>query len=172
VEKGGVVMVAPDLRSGADVQCWLTVDGVAYSFEASVLRTGVPVPDRSQDGVMLGFLDAWRRAARPPSGLVVEVLPATGGPVSLLHSEARIVELGSQEWTITTPSHFALVLVQHGQVRLRIALPDQSPMEIGARVMTMSHGDGHLLYALQITQVDDPHRYQQMLTGLRQTLGI
>jgi hypothetical protein len=82
------------------------------------------------------------------------------------------VELGNQEWTITTPSHFSLVLVQQGTVRLRVGLPDQAPMEIGARVLSMSHGDGHLLYELQISQVADPDRYRELLAGLRQHLGM
>ncbi len=174
VERGGIVLtLAPGVLSGGvDVRCWLTVEGVSYTFEASVLRAGVTVPDRSQDGVLLGFLDGWRRAERVPGTLVLEVLPPNGGPVSLIHGEARVVDVAPGEWTVTAPLDFRLVLVEHGQVRLRIGLPDRAPMELGARVATLSRGESHLLYALKIEQVEDAGRYRDLVDGVRQTLGL
>ena len=172
VEPGGVVMVAPGLRSGSDIRCWLSVNGLAYTFSASVLRTGVLVPDRSQDGVMLGFIDDFKRAERQVSNLLLEAIPATGGPVSLLSGDVRIVDLTPQEWTVTTASAFPLVFVEQGGLRLRIGLPDSPPMDLSARVHALSRGDGHLLYALRIEQVGDPVRYREIIDGVRRVLGI
>jgi hypothetical protein len=172
VERGGVVVTAPGLRSGVDVACWLSVDGISYTFEASVLRTGVPVPDRSQDGVLLGFLDGWRRAEGKGQGLILEVLPSSGGSLSLIDGQARVVELSPHEWLVTTPSDFPLVFVQQGSVRLRLGLPDRAPTELSARVKAMSRGEGHLLYALEIQRVEDPPAYRELLQELRQVLGL
>jgi hypothetical protein len=176
VERGGVVLLLPGtgraLSGGVDLRCWMTVDGQPYTFEASVLRTGAPVPDRSQDGVLLGFLDGWRRADRVAGALVLELLPPNGGPVSLLSGAARLVDLGPAEWSFSAPSDFALVFVEHGAVRLRLGLPDRAPMEVGARVGALSRGDGHLLYGLRIEQVEDGERYRDLVAGIRAALGL
>lgn len=172
VERGGVVLLASGLSNGEDVACWLTIDGVAYTFEASVLRVGVPVPDRSQDGVLLGFIDNWRRAERAPGTLSLDVLPATGGPVSLINGQVRVVELSPQEWVVTTPNSFHLVFVEQGSVRLRIGLPGSTPLELSARVNALSRGEGHILYSLRIERIDTPESYLQIIDGVRRLLGL
>lgn len=173
VERGGVAITvrggAP--ASGTDLRVWLTVDGQPYTFEASVLRAGIPVPDRSQDGVLLGFIDGWRKVEREQGEVVLDVLPPNGGPVSLLGGAVRVVELSPNEWTVTAPAAFTLVFVEQGTVRLRLGLPDRAPMEVGARVHALSRGDGHLLYALRIESAEDPERYREMIRGLRELLG-
>lgn len=173
VEKGGVVLLlgGGTLAGGADVRVWLSVDGQPYTFEASILRTGIPVPDRSQDGVLLGFIDSWRRADRTHGPLVLEVLPPNGGPISLIDGSVRLVDLAPAEWTVTAPASYTLVFVEQGRVRLRMGLPERAPMEVGARVSRVTHGDGHLLYGLRIEEVEDPERYRDILTGLRAALG-
>ncbi len=173
VERGGVVLrVAGGLAAGTDVRCWLTIEGQPYTFEASVLRTGVPVPDRSQDGVLLGFLDGFRRADPRPDAVTLEVIPHNGGPVSLTTGAAQIVDLSPSEWTVATALDFPLVFVEQGAVRLRIGLPDRAPMELSAKVHAMRHGEGHLLYSLRVEHVDDPERYREMIADLRATLAV
>lgn len=174
VERGGVVVLvgggAPP--TGTDVRCFLTLDRDPWTFEASVLRVGIPVPDRSQDGVLLGFLDGFRRADREHGGLVLEVVPANGRPVSLVDGAVRIVELAPSEWTVTAPTSFTLVFVEKGTVRLRLALPGQAPMEVVARIHQLARGEGHLLYSLHIEDCEDPDRYRDIVAGLRATLGV
>jgi hypothetical protein len=174
VERGGLVLTVPGaaLASGTDVRCWLTLAGQPWTFEASVLRNGVPVPDRSQEGVLLGFLDGWRRADRVAGSLVLEVLPHNGRAVSLVEGSARLVDLSPAEWTVTAPVDFNLIFVEQGTVRLRLGLPDRAPMEVGARVGTLSRGDGHLLYRLRIEAVEDAERYGALVDGIRQVLGL
>ncbi|MFZ5475727.1 MAG: hypothetical protein ACOZNI_03035 [Myxococcota bacterium] len=176
VERGGVVLLLPGadkvLGGGTDVRCWLSLEGQPWTFEASVLRTAVPVPDRSQDGVLLGFIDGWRRADTEAGALVLEVLPHNGGPVSLTQGAARLVDLSPGEWTVSTPTDFGLVFVEQGAVRLRLGLPDRAPMEVGARVSTLSRGAGHLLYSLRIEQVEDGDRYREIVVGIRRVLGL
>lgn len=174
VERGGVVLrlAGPPLEGGADVRCWVRVDDVPYTFEASVLRTGVPIPDRTQAGVLLGFLDGWRRADDGRGGLVLEALPPNGRPVDLVDGEARLVDLQPAEWTITAPTRFTLVFVEGGALRLRLGLPDRAPMDLGARVRRLTRGDGHLLYGLGIEEVEDPARYRELLGAVRTALGL
>lgn len=174
VERGGVVLTVPGapLSGGVDVRCWITVDGQAYTFEASVLRAGVPVPDRSQEGVLLGFLDGWKKAERHGGALQLDVVPHNGRPISLVDGAARLVELDPGEWTVTAPTDFNLIFVEGGTVRLRLGLPDRAPMEVGARVRTLSRGDGHLLYRLRIEAVEDGERYREIVDGIRKQLGV
>jgi hypothetical protein len=173
VERGGVVMrLAASVSSGTDVRIWMTVAGQPWTFEASVLRAGVSVPDRSQNGVLLGFIDAFRPADAQSGELILEVLPHNGGPVSLVSGAARVVDLTPTEWTISTPRDFGLVFVAQGAVRLRIGLPDRAPMELAARVEALRPGDGHLLYAFRIATVEDSERYRALVTGMRLALGL
>lgn len=172
VERGGVVVRMPGaVPDGSDVRVWVTVDGVPWTFEASVLRTAVPVPDRSQHGVLLGFLDHFRRAGSRDAAVVLDVIPPNGGPVSLVQGAVRVVDLSPEEWTITAPRDFPIVFVAHGEVRLRVGLPDRAPMELTARVTALRPVDGHLLYALHIARVEDPARYRTLLAGIRAALG-
>lgn len=173
VERGGLVLtVSGDpLASGTDVRCWLSVSGQAWTFEASVLRGGVSVPDRSQQGVLLGFLDGWRRADKG-GAITLEVLPHNGRPVSLIDGAARVVDLEPAEWTLTAPTDFNLIFVEQGAVRLRLGLPDRAPMEVGARVSGLTRGNGHLLYRLTIEGVEDGARYRELVAGIRLTLGV
>lgn len=174
VERGGVVIAVASTppAAGSDLRCWLTVDGVPWTFEASVLRAGVPIPDRSQGGVLLGFIDGWRRAEGPDSGLVLEALPPTGGAVSLVRGEVRIVELHPDEWTVSAPAGFPLVFVEGGSLRLRLGSPDGPPMDVGAEVHELTHGHGHLLYRLGIVEVGNPQRYAEIVSTLRRALNL
>lgn len=174
VERGGVVVRTSDgvILPGADLRCWLRVDGVAYTFDASVVRTGVPVSDRSESGVMLGFIDHLAVAERAEHALTLEAIAPTGGPVSLLSGVVQLVDLEPQIWTVTTASDAPLIFVEGGTLRLRIALPDAPPMELSARVRRLTHGSGHLLYALAIQNVEDPERYADLLDAARTALQL
>lgn len=174
VERGGIVLTVPGapVAAGADVRVWITVNGKAYTFEASVLRAGVPVPDRSQEGLLLGFVDGWRRAERHEGALVLDVVPHNGRPVSLVDGAARVVEIAPTEWTITAPTDFNLIFAEGGKVRLRLGLPDRAPMEVGARVGALSRVDGHLLYRLAIEGVEDAERYGAIVDGIRARIGV
>ncbi len=174
VERGGVVLslVGTPPAAGTDLRCWLTVDGAAWTFEASVLRAGVPVPDRSQGGVLLGFIDGWKRASGSAADVILEALPPTGGAVSLVRGEVRIVELHPDEWTVSAPAGFPLVFVEGGSLRLRLGAPDGPPMDVGAEVHELTHGHGHLLYRLGIVEVGDPARYAEIVATLRRTLKL
>lgn len=174
MERGGVVVtVAGEVpAAGTDVRAWLTVAGAAYTFEASVLRVGVPVPDRSQGGVLLGFVDGFRRAEPHGDALVLEALPPKGRPVPLLAGDVRLVDLHPDEWTVSAPSDFRLVFAEKGLLRLRLGAGNRAPMEVGATVSEVRRGDAHLLYHLQIRDVEDPERYRDTVAALRISLGL
>ena len=174
VERGGLVLSVSGSppSAGTDLRCWLSVEGESWTFEASVLRSGVAVPDRSQGGVLLGFIDGWRKSEAAAGGLVLEALPPTGGPVSLTQGEVRLVDLHPDEWLVSAPSAFPLVFVEGGALRLRLGVPDRAPMEVGAEVRELTRSHGHLLYRFGITAVENPERYGEIVAALRATLGL
>lgn len=174
VERGGVVLAVAGSApaAGTDLRCWLTVDGQSWTFEASVLRSGVSVPDRGQGGVLLGFIDGWRKTEVGGGQLLLEALPPTGGPVSLTQGEVRLVDLHPDEWLVSAPSGFSLVFVEGGALRLRLGVPGRAPMEVGAEVRELTRSHGHLLYRLGITAVEDQQRYGEIVAALRLALAL
>lgn len=172
VEKGGVVIGVPGRRfaGGEDVRVWLALDDVPYTFEASVIRTGVPVPDRSQDGLLLGFIDGWTEgpaAAAGAQGRVVEILPPNGPAVSLLRPPAQLVELSLDGLAFTVPADFKLIFVENGTVGLRLGAPGLPLVEGSARVQTLAPGEGYLLYGLRFEDTGDPAAHRRVVETLR-----
>ena len=170
VERGGVVVTAPHKRfaGGEDVRVWVNVDGQAWTFEASVIRAGVPVPDRSQDGLLLGFIDRFvpLGAAASDDGRVLALVPPRGAPVSLLHSPAQLLALSVEGATFAMPSSFKLIFVESGTLQARIAAPGVATQHVRARVQALAPGDGHLLYELRFEQADDPEGLRQAVDAL------
>ena len=163
VEKGGVVisLAGAPPPVGSDVRCWLTVDGVPYTFEASVLRAGVAVPDRGQGGVMVGFVDNWTRGSAQAGKLALFALPSGGGAVALVDGEVRVVDIHPEEWLVSAPAAFPLVFVEGGKLRLRLVPVDRPPVEVGATVRDLSRAADHILYRLGIDEVEAPERYRE-----------
>jgi hypothetical protein len=174
VEKGGVVLLVGDHRfvGGEDLRVWLAGDARGWTFEASVVRVGVPVPDRSRDGVLIGFIDKFTEATpgREGGGRVLELLPPTGPPVSLLAPPARLVQLSVDGAAFVMPTDFRLIFVQSGSVRVRLGLPGGPRIEATARVRSLSAGDGYLLYELRFEQVDDPASHREVVDRLQSTV--
>ncbi len=171
VEKGGVVLTTPDLRlaGGEDVRVWLGLEGRHYTFEASVIRAGVPVPDRSQDGLLLGFIDSWKDA-RPDAttldGRLVELIPPNGPAISLLHPPAQLVALAVDGLSFTVPDGFKLIFVESGTVMVRLGVPGREAMDVEARVSDLAAGEGYRLYGLRFEQVEDPKAHQEIVAAL------
>lgn len=159
VEAGGLVLTVPDRRftEGEDLRLRLSFGGRAYSFEACVLRIGVPVPDRSQDGLLLGYIDRWVEESplTVPDVARVEILPPNGPPVSLLAEPARLLDLSPREISFAFPSSYPLVFPTQGSVRLRLGIDGGPGVELAARVRSLSPGEGSLLYCLELCEVDD-----------------
>lgn len=186
VERGGVVILAPDLRlaGGEDVRVWFTLEGVPHTFEASVIRTGVPVPDRSQHGYLLGFLDGWTRgeaasagqSPRPasppvPSGTDVVILPPNGPGVSLVHGPGRLVDVSMDGLTFTLPSDYTLVFVVGGRVRFGFRVPGEEPHEISGRIHALVPAENHLLYTVQVEGVTDPELHRRLVAAVQRLVG-
>ncbi len=172
VEKGGIVVSAPGRRflGGEDVRVWLAIDERPYTFEASVIRVGVPLPDRSQDGLLLGFIDRWSEGAvQTPVAhdRTIELLLPSGPPVSLLAPPAGLVELSLDGLAFTMPSSFKLIFVENGAVGVRLGAPGLPPTEISARVETLAPGEGFLLYGLRFEGVTDAEAHRRAVEALR-----
>lgn len=172
VEKGGVVISAPGRRfvGGEDVRVWLALDDRPFTFEASVIRVGVPVPDRSQDGLLLGFIDRFAEgpAQAPASvGRQVQLLPPAGPPISLLEPPAALVDLAIDGLAFTVPSSYKLVFVENGTVGLRLGAPGLAPVEVHARVQTLAPGDGYLLYGLLFEDIGDADAHRRVVDALK-----
>lgn len=172
VEKGGVVIGAPGRRfvGGEDVRVWLALDDRPFTFEASVIRVGVPVPDRSQDGLLLGFIDRFTEGpARGPvsTDRLVQLLPPAGPPISLLSPPAALVDLAIDGLAFTVPSTYKLVFVENGTVGVRLGAPGLPPTEVHARVVTLAPGDGYLLYGLIFEDIDDAEAHRRVVDALK-----
>ena len=171
VEKGGVVITVPDLRlvGGEDLRIWLGFEGRHYTFEASVIRAGVPVPDRSQDGLLLGFIDGWKEArpdATTTDGRLVELIPPNGPAISLLSPPAQLVELAVDGLSFTVPEGFKLIFVESGTVTVRLGTGGREAMDVAARVGDLAAGEGYRLYGLRFEQVEDPTAHQEIVAAL------
>lgn len=174
VETGGVVLSTGDHRfaGGEDVRVWFAADGQAWTFEASVVRVGVPVPDRGRGGVLLGFIDRFLPAqgASEGTGRVAALLPPGGAPVSLLDPPARLLHLAVDGAAFTLPKDFRLVFVESGNVRVRLATSGGEPVTATAKVRALSKGDAHLVYDLAFVHVSDPAHWRQVVEALSATI--
>lgn len=176
VERGGVVLLAPGMKlsTGEDVRCWFTCDGVPTTFEASVIRTAVPVPDRSQDGFLLGFLDGWSQGEPGQDadrGLDLAILPPNGAEVSVVHGPGRLVEITFESATFTLPVDYTLVFVTGSAVRLLCRVPGEESLELGGRVENLVRGEGYLLYTVTVTSVDDPELFRRVVDILSRAVA-
>lgn len=176
VERAGVVLTTTNraLSAGDDLRAWFALGGRSYSFEASVVRVGVPVPDRSAHGVLLGFIDGFTEgAAASPgadSGRSFCLLPPSGGAISLLDRPAQVVHVGVSSASFTLPADFKLVFVQSGRLQVEVATPGAPPARALATVRALSPGEGYLLYDLHFVEVEDPQAWREAVEALARTL--
>ncbi len=172
VDKAGVVVVVdePAFSGGEDVKIWFAGEDGTRSFEASILRVGVPVPDRSQNGLMLGFIDGWKETGEaetkaPEVRLVV--VPPNGRGLDLVGGLAQIVELDVGGLSFTVPATEALKFIEEGTVRMRFERPGHDPHWATGRVRSLSSGEGHYLYSVRFTEQDDESGHLQAIEALR-----
>lgn len=169
IERGGVVMTVPTLRfsGGEDVRIWFSMDGSPYTFEASVIRVGVPVPDRTQDGLLVGFIDHWVEGdAETVEGRVVEIVPPSGPAISLLSAPMRLVEITVSGLSFVVPLDFKLIFVESGALRVRLGMPSTGTEEISAKVRSLAQGEDYILYHLQLSEVSDPDLHRIIIDAL------
>ena len=175
-ERSGVVVTVPrrTVTQGDDLRVWFALQDQSYVFEASVVRVGVPVPDRTFDGLLLGYIDAFAEgpsaAGEQTSGRTFSLLPPSGPPVSLLDGAARVVHLGVSGASFTLPSDFKLVFVHSGRLRVVVGMPGRPEVHAGASVRALSKGDGYLLYDLHFSEVEDPEAWREAVEALGRSL--
>lgn len=169
IERGGVVMTVPTLRfhGGEDVRIWFSMDGQPYTFEASVIRVGVPVPDRTQDGLLVGFIDRWTEGeTEAVEGKIVEIVPPSGPSISLLSPPMRLVEITVSGLSFVVPLDFKLIFVESGALQVRLGMSATGTEEISATVRSLAQGEDYILYHLQLSEVQDPDRHRIIIDAL------
>lgn len=171
VDKAGVVVVVPGLglSGGEDVRVWFSMEEKPRSFEAAVLRAGVPVPDRSQDGLMLGFIDSWRAeeaSAQSDSGVVFQILGPNGKGIDLIGGLGRLVELTASEMAFAIPQEVALKFVEGGEVTVRYQEGEAAHQLVGT-IRRLAPGEGHFLYAMAFDSVEDESAHLQAVESLQ-----
>lgn len=171
VDKAGVVVVVPGigLSGGEDVRVWFSMEEQPRSFEAAVLRAGVPVPDRSQDGLMLGFIDGWKSESggrAEETGVVFELLAPNGKGIDLVGGQGRLVALSASEMSFAIPAEVALKFVEGGEVTVRYR-EDQAEHRLVGTVRRLAPGEGHILYALSFDSVDDETLHLKAIASLQ-----
>ncbi len=166
VERGGVVVTVRGgaVPAGSDVRVWYAAGGRACSFVASVLRTGVPVPDRSQNGLLLGFIDQWRdRPVTGERGRELALVPPSGPPISLLDPPVRLLQLGLDGLSFTVPADYTLVFVEQAGFELRLSAAGHEPARVHGIVRTLVREAGHMLYEVRFADADDPERLRRVV---------
>lgn len=173
VDKAGVVVVAPGigLKGGEDVRVWFSVDETSCSFEASVLRSGVPVPDRSQDGLMLGFIDGWKEQQevnfKLDRALELVIIPANGRGLDLVGGDCKLVDISASELTFTVASGVALKFLEGGEVGVQLVVDGASLMASGV-VKKLAPTAGHFLYGLEFIDVQDETGHLKAVEAFRE----
>jgi len=175
VDRAGVVLTAPGLRlsGGEDLRVWFKLDEQVYSFEGSVLRAGVPVPERTNDGVLLGFIEDFRRErAEHTTGeatLRAVILPPQGRGLELVGGVARLVEVGLEGLSFSVPQSEPLKFVEGGRVRVLVAAPDEPEHHADARVERLAVDGQLVLYRLVFEGVrgDDASAHLRAIEALR-----
>jgi hypothetical protein len=173
----GLVCVVPghDLRGGEEVRLWFEEGNASLHFEATVARTGVPVPDRSGDGLLLGFLAAIPVApavrelpTEAPSRVEgsLELQLATGSPISLLEAPVELVSLGLDRVEFQVPRGSTLLFPEQGTLRLRLGSGSDAVSEAQARVASVVVTESHRLYQLTVEGIDSQPTYARALAAL------
>ncbi|MCP4808619.1 MAG: hypothetical protein GY913_08335 [Proteobacteria bacterium] len=175
VDNSGVILKAEGLtlHGGEDVHVWFQHEGRTCTFDASVLRTGVPIPDRSSNGLLLGFIDSFVDGTdeRPETDggpeLALEVLPPNGRGIDLFGPGCQIMVLGVDELTFSISRDQALKFVEGGRIRVRFRGVGEDLVATG-RVQALSASDGHYLYGVHFEAVENPEHHVQVLEVFRQ----
>ena len=168
VEKAGVVVVVDEEApaSGEDVRVWFRFGDQPWTFAASVLRTGVPVPDRSKQGLMLGFIENWSAAnprEEPAEGFSITVLPPNGKGLSLLGTEVRLLELGVDSLSFAVARQVALKFIEGGVVRVCLRREGEDDHLLHGEVRRNAATEEHYLYGLVFTEVSDRDRHPEVI---------
>lgn len=180
LEASGVVVNVPGsgLRGGEEVRIWLEGEGRPLHFEATVLRAGVPVPDRGPNGILVGFLSETSAPApdpapvvRPADPPVLEVRVGTGAPVSLLAPPVVVVDVAADRVDFQVPRSFVVKFPENGLLRLRIGATTSDTTEATGRVGVVVAGEGHVLYRVVIEEVERQDLHQRAVPVLRAALG-
>lgn len=176
MEPNGVIVNVPGhgLRGGEEVRIWFEDQGGSRLYEATVLRTGVQVPDRGDTGLLLGFLSSVPApvTAKPTGPIpVVEVRFATGAPLSLLSPPIDLMRLEVGYLEIQVPRQFTVVFANEGSLRLRVGVDAERATEAKGRVRLAATSDAHLMYRIDIEQIEDGEAWQRAVVAVREARG-
>ena len=171
VERGGVVVAVPSrqLVSGTNVKAWVPLHPDTWFFHATVLRTRLAVPARDAEGVLLGYIERFERAADTAAagiGRRFDLIPHTGRGISLLRPPARLVHVGLEGVTFTLPADSKLVFVENAEMQVVLADRSAGSCAATARVRSLNRVDGALLYDLAWVDVDAPDRLRVLVQVL------
>lgn len=157
------------IASGTDVKVWVPLHPDTWFFHATVLRTRLPVPTQDAEGILLGYVDRFERAADTSAtgtGRRLDLIPFTGRGISLLRPPARLVHVGLEGVTFTLPAASKLVFVENAEMQVVLADRSAGSCAATARVRSLSRVDGALLYDLEWLDVDAPDRLRVLVQVL------
>ncbi len=129
------------------------------------------MPDRSQHGLMLGFIDGFKDGVEtdaPGTQGSLTVLPPVGRGLELLGGEARVVDLSVQELTFTVPAQVPLKFVEGGTVRLRFRRPDLGEHGVEGLVLKLAPSEDWVFYGIRFEEVDDTDSHLRFIESFRE----
>ena len=165
-ERGMVIITAEGRLPavGTQLQLWLRAEGSVYVFRSSVLRIGVSVPERSQQGLALGFLSG--RKMTLPTHLQLSVLLPDGSELLLQQNNCSGVELKTDEVLLALEPDSRLLLSDRSRCRLEIKSTTERE-QIHCRVLGVLRAGEIFLCQLRIEDISDPEVHRRMVEQYR-----
>jgi hypothetical protein len=168
VEQAGLVIDGGEARfePGSDWCVWFTFESSSYRFDASVLETGVMLPNRAQGGVLLGFIDGWSSEQAQHQTVTLRLFAPNGASLAVGEEDTHWVEATLDRIAFTLPANSPIAFVEGSVVRLELAALPRPAIGLGARVLRRTVSEGHFLYELAIESVSDPAAWREKLSQL------
>ncbi len=168
VEQAGLVIDGGDIRfeQGTDWCVWFTFDSRSYRFDASVLETGVALPNRAQGGVLLGFIDGWSSENAPGPQVAMRLFTPTGASFAFDEADTHWVEATLDRIAFTLPANNPMAFVEGTALRLELGADSQPTLNLGTRVLRRTISEGHCLYELAVDSVSDPESWREKLAQI------
>ena len=168
VEQAGLVIDGGEARfeTGTDWCVWFTFESNSYRFDASVLETGVTLPNRAQGGVLLGFIDGWSSEQAQSQPVALRLFAPNGASFEVGEEDTHWVEAALDRIAFTLPASSPMAFVEGSAVRLEIAALPQPAIGLDGKVLRRTVSEGHFLYELSIESVSDPDAWREKISQL------
>lgn len=165
MDESGLVCRLPkhDLRGGEAVRLLCEAAEEMLALRATVLRCGVPIPDRGAQGIALGFLSAQAPVQlERPAGVDARLVLSGGVCISLIHSELRLLDLGPDGLQLEAPRQHGLVFARDAELEIRLVQGEEHT-SARLRIESISQTRSSQVYSASWIDVADQEAHARWL---------